>query len=118
MKSLRGENPVRGLSPYGAVNYLLFRAYEAAKQLQRTNATGRVALVVIDELTWFTFETQLKDGWIDWKNPAFIGVNDSFIDNERNENPSLDAELGPVLRSIDSVWILERSDGRQFTRRF
>jgi len=106
------------LSPNGAANYLLYRAYEAAKQLQRSNATARIALVVIDELTWFTFKRALENGWIDWKNPAFKGANDPFIDDRRNENPGLDAELRPILGGIDDVWIIKRSSGNQFARMF
>lgn len=56
-------------SPYCAVNYLLFQIYRSAKQLQRSAASTRIAVVVIDDLTWDNFQIQLKDGWIDWRAP-------------------------------------------------
>ena len=118
LKSLRGENSSTLLSPYGAANFLLLRAYEAAKQLQKSTANTRIALLVIDELTWFTFATQLKNGWIDWKNPAFLQFNDPFIADRRDKNPALDADLGLALGSINAVWILKRSGVNQYERQY
>lgn len=118
LKSLGGEPVCEMRSPYAAVNYLLYRVYEAAKQLQRWQAAVRIALVVIDEVTWFTFETQLNSGWIDWKDPAFQHVADPFIDKQRSENQDLDNDLKSMLRGIDAVWILKRSYGNQYVRMF
>jgi hypothetical protein len=118
LKSLRGENACGLRSPYGAVNYLLYRVYEAAKQLRLSVAATRIALVVVDEVTWFTFATQLANGWIDWTNPAFKLVADPFIDKQRSENPNLDDDLKSILGSIDAVWILKRSYGNQYVRMF
>lgn len=118
LKSLRGEDSSTRLSPYGAANFLLFRAYEAAKQLQQSTTNTRIVLLVIDELTWFTFEPQLKNGWIDWKNPAFSQYNDPFIAARRDKNQNLDADLGPALGSINTVWILRRSGVNQYERQY
>jgi hypothetical protein len=77
------------LSPYCAANYLLSRVYESGKQLQQSAASTRIALIA----TWFTFERQLNDGWINWKNPAFMDVYDPSIDYERKKNPNFDDEM-------------------------
>ncbi len=55
------------------INYLLFRVYEAARQLRR--ATGqKTAIVVIEELAWYgRFDMQLEQDWINWANPRFLG---------------------------------------------
>ena len=118
VNSLKGEDGGVLLSPYGAANFLLFRAYEAAKQLQRSVATSRIAVIVIDEITWFTFKIPLKDRWIDWRNPAFTAGNDPFIDEQRKANTNLDAELKRVLGGIDSVWIMKRVEGYHYVREF
>lgn len=118
VNSLKGEDGGVLLSPYGAANYLLFRAYQAAKQLKRSAATARIAVIVIDAITWFTFKLPLKNGWIDWRNPAFTCVNDPFIDEQAKTNTNLDAELKLVLGGIDSVWIVKRVDGYHYVREF
>jgi len=114
-RSLRGEAGVTLGSPYTGVNYILFRAYEAAKQLQQSCNAARIALIVIDEMTWFTLETPLKDGWINWQNPRF-NPNDPFIDKQRETNPKLNMELGPTLQTIDAVWILKGCSGHRLER--
>ncbi|MGA2577455.1 MAG: hypothetical protein ABSH24_15660 [Bryobacteraceae bacterium] len=63
LKSLAGQPSCDTVSPYQAINFLAFRAYEAAKQLQRFHA-NRTAVLVIDRLTSGRFEPQLKEGWI------------------------------------------------------
>ena len=118
LKGFSGEDAYERRSPYCAANYLLYRVYQSAKQLQGASAATRIALVVIDEQIWFTFETQLKGGWIDWKNPTFMDIYDPFIDRERKKNPNLDAELKVILGSINDVWILRRSSGIQFQLMF
>ncbi|MDH4086574.1 MAG: hypothetical protein OEV27_01995 [Nitrospira sp.] len=100
-----------------AANYLLYRVYQSAKQLQRSAASARIALVVIDD-TDGTFERLLKGGWIDWANPTFMDVYDPFIEGEREKNPNLDTELKVILGSINDVWILKRSSGNQFQLMF
>ena len=101
-------------SLYCAVNYLLFQIYRSAKQLQRSAASTRIAVVVIDDLTWDNFQIQLMDGWIDWKSPVFMDGSDPFIDGKRKDDPNLDAELMMLLKSINDVWIVKRSSGSQF----
>lgn len=100
------------------MNYLLYRVYESAKQLKRSDATTRIALIVIDGLTSYTFGIQLKEGWIDWKNQTFMDVYDPFIEDQRGKIPNLDAELKSALACLDDVWILERSNGNQLVKVF
>lgn len=132
LKSFRGEPDYGGGSPSSAINYLLYRIYESAKQLKRSNATARIALVVIDGLTEHTFKIQLKDGWIDWKNPAFMDGYDPFIDTQDEtlndeqkrtltndqKRKILNVDLKSALESINDVWILERSNENQLVKIF
>ncbi len=119
-------------SPYLAANYLLYQVYKSAKQLQGSDATARIALIVIDGPTWHTFKTQLKDGWIDWENPTFMDVYDPFIEaqdetltdeqkgtlTKDQKRKILNADLKSALESIADVWILERSNGNQMVKIF
>ena len=66
----------------------------------------------------FTFEMPLKDGSIDWKNPAFLKGNGSFVHERRKKNPKLDAELKTVFSAIDAVWIVKRCYGNLYVREF
>ncbi|MEQ1845493.1 MAG: hypothetical protein ABL983_07940 [Nitrospira sp.] len=132
LKGFSGEDAYERRSPYCAANYLLYRVYQSAKQLQGARATTRIALVVIDEQTWFTFEMQLKGGWINWKNPTFMDVYDPFIEaqdetltdeqkrtlTKDQKRKILNADLKSALESIADVWILERSKGNQMVKIF
>lgn len=118
LKSFRGEPDYGRGSPYCAMNYLLYRVYESANQLKRSDATTRIALIVIDGLTSYTFGIQLRGGWIDWKNQTFMDVYDPFIEDQRGKIPNLDAELKSALACLDDVWILERSNGNQLVKVF
>jgi len=119
LESLAGQSAGGPVSPYDAVNYLLFRAYEAAKQLQRS-ACDRIAVVVVEELTWFRFALQLNDGWIDWANPRFFSGHawGGFLARQRIRYPDLPNDLQPTLRNLNAVWILKRSEGYQYHREF
>lgn len=117
LKGFRGEDAYGRSSPDLAANYLLYRVYQSAEQLQRSAASTRIALVVIDD-TYDTFERLLKGRWINWANPTFVDVYDPFIERERGKKPNLDTELKVILGSINDVWILKRSSGNQFQLMF
>lgn len=110
VNSLRGPAG-RWVSPYVAANYLLFRAYEAAKQLVRT-AAPRVALLVIDDQTWHAFQPQLDQNWIDWCEPRFFDGDrqwTEFLDRQRARYPDLEHDLRPALRAVAEIWIVRLS---------
>lgn len=107
------------VSPYDAANYLLFRAYEAAKQLQR-HAVDRIAVLVIDEVTWHRFEMQLRSGWINWIDAEFFPGHDwpRFMELQRTRYPDLAADLRPALGTLNAVWIFKQTDDFQYIREF
>ncbi len=116
LRSLAEGPSVGWVSPYDAVNYLLLRAYEAAKQLARLEGP-RVAVLIISGLTWWRFDWQLKNGWVDWSNPSFLYGSQSwerFLNEQEKRYPNIRSELPSVIRAIDAVWIMERSGGYKF----
>lgn len=119
LESLAGQSAGGPVSPYDATNYLLFRVYEAAKQLQRSGC-DRIAVVVVEELTWFRFASQLNDGWIDWANPRFFSGHawEGFLARQQTRYPGLPNDLQRTLRSLNAVWILKQSEGYQYHREF
>ena len=65
LQSIAGAPAGTCVSPYTAINYLLFRTYEAAKQLG-TISSLKAVILIIDDVTWWRFELQLRKNWIDW----------------------------------------------------
>ncbi|MCH7499396.1 MAG: hypothetical protein IH886_05220 [Nitrospinae bacterium] len=110
---LGGTIETQRYSPYVASNYLLFKVYEAAKQLEKHQDNGqKVVTIIIDSSTCHRFQIQLKDDWINWwENPKFF--NDlswtEFIQGQKIKanHPKLESELGEVLKKLSSILILE-----------
>jgi hypothetical protein len=119
VKSIKGERSGDFVSPYAAINYLTFRVYEAAKQLQRAGTNGTVVLI-IDEIAWPRFELQLKERWIDWTRARFVGTDgwDKFLARQHKEYPGLPDDLAETIRTINSIWILRQSSEFEFCRRY
>ena len=104
------------VSPYAAINYLLFRLYEASKQLARYNGR-RVAVVVIEDLTWSRFQTQLENRWIDWNNPKFFEKDlewEAFIKTQQSRYPNLYSELQSMVGQIHEASVIRRKYGYEY----
>ena len=102
-----GEAVGVSFSPYSGYNYILFRTYEAAKQLE-TFSGDRYVFIVISNLTWGNIECN----WIrhpmhffefsKWKG----NVSDSFAERI-NKYPNIEKEIGEVLNQIKELWIIK-----------
>jgi hypothetical protein len=116
LRSMGGYPAGGAVSPYQAINYLLFRVYEAARQLRATSGR-KTAVVVIDELSWFRFDMQLRGNWIDWENPRFIAPDDhwnQFLSLQQRRYPDLPNDLVHMIRGIDSVKIFRQNAAFEF----
>lgn len=105
-------------SPYGAVNYLLFRVYEAALSL--CHCTGsKIAAVVIDAQAWYGLDLPLKDRWLNWKMPSFLPTEEEdwneFLRKQRDCHPAIDSELQNVVRKLERVWIMKLNSGYEYS---
>jgi hypothetical protein len=117
MKSLAGHSVGGWVSPYSAANYLLFRVYEAARQLKRCKKP-RVAAVVIDNIAWDTFELVIEDKWLRWDAAAFYPADrewEQFHQLKQDRYPRLDEELADALRTLDHIWIFRLDGEHRFT---
>jgi hypothetical protein len=114
--SIAGHPAGGVVSPQVAINYLILRVYEAAKQLGRFDPS-RVALIVIGAGDWYRFKMQLQDGWVNWANPTFFNAGsdwENFLADQADRYPDLTRELCEVIGSIDALWILKRSSGYRY----
>jgi len=115
--ALQSDFVGESVSAYTPINYLLFRIYEAAKQL--SSSPRGTAIAVIDDLTWWRYDTQLQTpNWIDWRRPTFYSNEaawDDFLESQRARYPGLPGDLATTIRSAD-VWIMKRSYGYSYSR--
>jgi len=120
VKSLAKNRAVgKSASLYDPVDYLLFRCYEAAKQLEKYSC-DRIAIIIIDESVWSArFALQVKKNWIDWAHPTFFLVHDfeEFLKSQPYY-PKVINELQPVLARLNAIWILTRSAHYQYRCEF
>lgn len=108
LRALAGQPAVGKGSPYGAINYLLLRVYEAALRL-RELSPPRIAVVVIDALAWHAFEAQLEERWVRWYQPAFLAADGEwarFLQSQCARYPNVDADLSNAVRTLDRIWVL------------
>ena len=95
------------LGVYSPVDYLVFRLYEAARQLQEAN-THRVAVVVVSDYD-VSYKIPLSEGWVDWANPSFLKCDSEiqgFLARQYTKNPNLDADLKTFISGLNEIWIL------------
>lgn len=110
-----GAIPVWGGVPSDfltAANYLLFKVYEAARRLRHSSGT-RIAVVVIDAMSWRSFARPLEDRWIHWNGPAFLDAPADwaeFLQTKRQDYPELDTDLTPAISSLNHLWVFRLSE--------
>jgi hypothetical protein len=109
LDSMRGVRSGGWFGPYGAINYLLFRAYEVAVSL-RAEPHRKMAILVVDGQTWPFIEVPLVNEWIDWAQPAFLRTDEEdwnrFLDSQRRSRyPAIDSDLPELVKSLSLLWI-------------
>ena len=116
VESMAGLPAGRWVSLYTAINYMLFRVYEAAHQLRAAAATKTV-VVVVDDVTWFRFELQLGNNWIDWGNPAFLPADsdwEEFLGTQQKRYPDLATDLATTIQAVDSIRVFRQTSRSEF----
>lgn len=115
-KSIAGLTSVVPISPYAATNYLLFRAYEAAHQLQMMR-TRKIVVLIVDDMTWYRFQRPLEMGWINWQRPTLFEQDSAWPKLRKlgERYPGFPSDLAHVLKAAD-VWILRHSSQFELRR--
>lgn len=118
VENLSGRGGARTSSPYTAADFILFKAYEAAKQLQGC-AKNRIAFLVIDGMAWNFLKNPLRDRWIRWKSPGFFNKDpefQNFLQQQKEKRyPDIEKDLAVTLGSLAKVWIVKMKDGFQYS---
>ena len=116
VRTMAGMRTGGAMSVYQPINYLLFRAYEAAKQHASTPGKKN-AVIVIDEIAWTSrFDMQVRNRWIDWNGPQFIEPDhafNSFLASQRGGAPS-GSDLCDAISAIDRIMIFRQDYAFQF----
>jgi hypothetical protein len=116
LKSMGGYPAGGATSPYQPINYLLFRVFEAARQLRTASGRKRV-VIVIDEIGRHRFDMQIRENWIDWACPHFIAPDDrwnQFLSVQRERYPELPDDLAKTIRGIDDIMIFRQNHTFEF----
>ncbi|MDX2181250.1 MAG: hypothetical protein SFV18_16765 [Bryobacteraceae bacterium] len=113
VETMESGPSVDAICPYQAVNYLIFRVYEASRQL--ASASGeRVVVITIDSTAWFRFR-HICHGWIDWRNPTFFENTSeqwkTFINSKGN--PSKE-DLRHAICRISRVKVYQQGEAFEF----
>jgi hypothetical protein len=119
LRSMGGYPAGGAVSAYRPINYLLFRVYEAARQL--TVASGkRNVVVVIDELAWHRFDVQVNKNWIDWSCPQFIYPDhawNQFLSLHQKRYCGLPADLATTIREVASITVYVQNHAFEFRQK-
>lgn len=115
--SLSGNPSTTLLSPYGAMNFFLFKVYSAAKQLTDSRCR-RIVFLVISPHTWSLYRSPVKNRWINWQAPSFLPADDKwhkFLDNQSRCYPDISSDLRSTVQSLDEIWLIKIADDFQLT---
>jgi hypothetical protein len=122
VESLKSGPKVQCGDLKGSINYVVFRVYEAAKQLRATPADGRKVAFVIDDQTLHTVELQLRREWIKWSEAKLYDdagqKAKDFLETSRKDYPDLDKELAAVIRELEGITFVRLVDGFRFEPMF
>lgn len=113
VENLAGKGKVLTLSPYASSDFILFKVYEAAKQLQGFTKT-RVVFLVISEIAWFNLEKILSENWMQWESPRFYNSDPAwkdFLQGQKKRYPDIEEDLSNVLSSVAVLWIIKDERG-------
>jgi len=113
-------SPTAGsLGMYSPMDYLLFRLYEAACQLQKQNThKNRIAIAIVSDYD-VSYKIPLSEGWIDWKNPSFLKRDPeihAFLSKQYEQNPNLDADIKTLISGLSEIWILRYESSFELQR--
>lgn len=97
------------ISVYSPVDYMLYRIYEAARQLEKVPNRKIVVMILTDFDIYY--ERPIQEEWIDWKAPVFFRRDNditAFLDAKYKENPSLNNDMKHYISQIDEIWFFDK----------
>jgi hypothetical protein len=112
LKSVISKKAVGGgFSVYNGYNYILFRVYEATKQLSSFKG-DRYVFLVISHLTWGFLDIAIKDNWLQRYPSKFTDLassrwNDFLSKQKEKKYPNIEKEINDILNQIKELWIIK-----------
>jgi len=100
---------VGSIPVYSPVDYMLYRIYEAARQLKKVPNRKIVVVILTDFDTYY--KHPIEEGWIDWKAPRFLQRDEDiavFLDAKYMENPALDDDMRRDISQMDEIWFFDK----------
>lgn len=112
-RAMNDQPRSKGSNSDAALNYLFFRAYEAAKQLEKLEVRG-TAVIVFDNTAWWNLEWLHNQRRIDLAHPTFArnaGADwDRFIQRQQHKYPNILNDLADVIGNLRSIWVTRRTN--------
>lgn len=104
-------------------NYLVTRAFEAARQLKRAGAPPkRVVCLVIGTRPW-RYLSELVDGVleIDWQTPGIVDCHEKsswheYFDRLRDDMPEIAGSLSDTILTAHELWVYSIGNRFEFER--
>ncbi len=116
VNSMQDHSSCSNFSSYSACDFLLYKAFTAAKQLENFYQ-NTIVIITISNISWDFFDIQLKEDWINWTNPTFFN-NDSkwitFFAEQKKKYPNIENEIGSTINKLSELWIVEECDNFEF----
>jgi hypothetical protein len=116
VRSLSSGNAIGGSwSVYDGYNFILFKAYEAAKQLLNCDKE-RLGFIIISNIAWDFVEVPIKDKWFYNRPFIFSGSASSewndFLRDKKKENKfsNIESDLDKIIGQIKELWIIEEEN--------
>lgn len=120
VESIQGVGKGRAISIPVAANWILFKVYTAANQIQKL-PKSLYALLVIDDLTWPRFRFVLENNYIFWKSPRFDNADPAwsrFLAEQKKHYPDIENDMARTLRILTGLWILKMEGGFHYSKQF
>jgi hypothetical protein len=107
----------RTFDPYSGSNFVLFRAYEAAKQLKQS-PKQRIAIIVISNMSWSFLQIPINEDWMNWHSPCFLESCfqwQDFFEQNKERYPEIETDLKEAITSLTELWIVIQGNNFEYS---
>lgn len=97
-----------------ACNYLILRAYEAAKQIKNTGHR-RIAVIVVDSSAHIFLKIPLENNFINWEEPSFLNASNDWGKwlvrfKEEKKDSTVETNLAPTIKTLHELWLVVKGN--------
>ena len=105
---------------YGGYNFILLKAFEAAKQLF-SSTKYPLAILVVNNMAWDFLEMPIKDKWIYNRPIRFFDSAsekwEKFLCKKKSENrfANIENELDTIIGDLKELWIFKEHNDLEYS---